>query len=142
MRRGAMLVDAIVAAVILGFAATALIGLAGRAINAQREGEDLATAAMLLDEKLNLVLMNGVEGLGTSGAVDGVCEAPFQRFRYRVEVSGDGTGGEPFTVRATVYWDVGGRVKSAAVETRVAPRQGDDPDPDRRPAETVVRDTV
>lgn len=137
-RRGVMLVDAIVAAVLLGVALAVMIGLGGRAISSQATGEQLQTAAMLLDEQLNLVLARGADDYASRFPTRGPCEAPFQNFEYALEFSG-GQSGDAFRVIAMVSWTSGGRVWSESVETMIAPRLGEEPDPERRPGEAVNR---
>lgn len=138
VRRGAMLVDAIVGAILLGVALASLVSLGGRAISAQGEGEHLRNAAMLIDERLNLVLMSGVEGYRSRFDLEGSCDPPFERYRYRVEVGG-GQSGEPYVVAVTVSWVAGGRERSETVEALIAPMLGDEPDPIRRPGAVVNR---
>jgi Tfp pilus assembly protein PilV len=137
-RRGVVLVDAIVGSILLGMALVAMLGLAGRAMSAQATGEQLQTAAALLDEQLALVLARGPDNYGSAYPTQGACEAPFQSYFFRLEFSG-GTGGEAYTVTATISWISGGREHSESIQTLIAPRLGDDPDPDRRPAEQVNR---
>lgn len=138
-RRGVILIDAIIGTILLGISLAAIIGLAGRAISSQITGEQLQTAAMLLDEQLNLVLARGPDDYASRYEAEGVCEEPFQNFRYRLEFAG-GAGGTPYTVTASVFWIAAGRERSESVQTLMAPRLGDEPDPDRRPAETVQRE--
>lgn len=135
-RLGVALVDAIVAAVLLGLALAAIVGLTGRAVSSQVRGEELQIAAMLLDEQLNLVLMRGPDDYESRFPVEGSCEPPFAVFQYRLEFSG-GSGGDPYLVRATVTWESGGRGRSEWIETFVAPRAAQEPE--RRPAESVGR---
>lgn len=137
-RRGAMLIDAMIGAILLGVALASLVSLGGRAISAQSDGENLRNAAMLIDERLNLVLMNGVEGYTSKHELEGACDAPFANYRYRVDVGG-GQSGEAYTVAVTVSWNAGGRARSETVETLIAPVLGDDPDPIRRPGTVVDR---
>lgn len=135
-RRGVALVDAIIAAVLLGLALVALVGLTGRAVSSQMRGEQLQIAAMLLDEQLNLVLMRGPDDYSSRFPTEGPCESPFEGYRYRLELSG-GAGGDPYLVRATLVWEAGGRTRSESIETLIAPRLGEEPE--RRPAESVGR---
>jgi len=137
-RRGVLLVDLVVAAVMLGVALSVMISLTGRALTAQRSGERLQVAAMLLDEQLGLVLGRGPDSYASRFDVEGPCEPPFDGYRYRLDITG-GTGGEAYKVVATVAWVAGRGEESVSAETRVAPRLGEDPDPDRRPDVTVVR---
>lgn len=136
-RRGVMLADILVAVVLLGSALAVLIGMTGRAMTAQRNGEQIQIAAMLLDEQLNLVLARGPDNYAAQYPMEGICEAPFETFRYKIEITG--TGSSAYGVVATVTWYANGRLQSESVETRIAPRVGDDPDPDRRPQEPVDR---
>jgi hypothetical protein len=133
-----MLVDSIVAAVLLGIALAVIIGLGGRALSAQSSGEQLQNAAMLLDEQLNLVLARGPDNYAGRFPVQGQCDKPFDNFSYRLEFS-EGQSGDAYRVVATVTWIWGGKQRSESVETMIAPRLGDDPDPDRRPSEAVNR---
>ncbi|MFA6045461.1 MAG: hypothetical protein WC718_10790 [Phycisphaerales bacterium] len=138
-RRGFLLVDVLVAVVLLGAALAVMLSLTGRALSAQRQGENLQIAAMLIDEKLNLVLARGPDNYASRfSEVDGPCDAPYQNFHYTLTLTG-GTGGDPYSVTCTVTWRESGLDRSESVETRIAPRLGDDPDPERRPEESVQR---
>jgi len=137
-RRGMMLADVLVAVVLLGVALAALMGLSGRAMLAQRTGQDYLTAAMLLDEQLSLVLARGADKYESRFPVEGSCDAPFEAFKFKIDISG-GDGGAAFNVIATVTWYGAGRMQSESVETRIAARLGDEPDPDRKPEESVDR---
>ncbi|MGQ0628983.1 MAG: type II secretion system protein [Phycisphaerales bacterium] len=138
-RRGVALIDAIVASIILGVALSAIIGLGSQAVNSQRLGEQLQTAAMLADEQLNLVLARGPDDYGKRfGGLAGICDEPFSEYRYQLTFVG-GSGGAPYTVSATILWEAGGRERSIAIETMIAPRLGEEIDPDRRPLTPVER---
>lgn len=137
-RRGVVLVDIIVAVVLLGVSLTAMVSMTGRALSAQRAGEKLETASMLVDEQLNLVLSRGPDEYASRFETEGVCEEPYENFRYKLDFSG-GEGGDAYRVQATVSWMDGATPRSVSVETMIAPRLGDDPDPDRRPDQPAVR---
>jgi Tfp pilus assembly protein PilV len=137
-RSGVVLVDVLVAAIMLGVALTVLITMTGRALASQRQGEHLANAAMLVDQQLNLVLARGPDDYTSRYPAGGQCDVPFDRYSYTLEISG-GEGGNAYNVVATVSWSDGGRPYSVSVETLIAPRLGDDPDPDRRPEQPAVR---
>lgn len=138
-RAGVVLLDILVAAVVMGVALAVLVGMAGRAMSSQLQGERLGIAAMLADEYLNLVLMRGPDNYGSRFDVDGKCDAPFEAYEYLIEFKGEAGGGDPYEVTATIVWHEGDREKSIAVETMVSPRIADDPDPDRKPPERVER---
>lgn len=138
LRRGVALIDAIIAAVILGVALSAIIGLGNQALNSQRVGEELRTAAMLADEQLNLVLARGPDEYAKRYGTSGECDAPFERFGFDLQFVA-GSGGEPYKVTATISWDSSGRDRTIAVEAKISPRLGTDIDPDRRPEAAVER---
>ncbi len=137
-RRGVALIDAIIAAVILGVALSAIIGLANQAINSQRVGEELRTAAMLADEQLNLILARGPDDYSKRFGASGACDAPFEKFAFDLQFVAGG-GGEPYKVTATISWDSSGRDRTIAIEARIAPRLGADTDPVRQPETFVER---
>lgn len=138
-RRGFLLVDVLVAVVLLGVALAVMLSLTGRALSAQRQGENIQIAAMLIDEKLNMVLARGPDNYASRfSEVDGQCDEPYQSFHYNLALTG-GTSGDPYTVVCTVTWRESGQERSESVETRIAPRLGDDPDPQRRPDQSVQR---
>lgn len=138
-RRGVVLVDAIVGTILLGVSLAVMLGMLGRAISSQTQGEELQTAAMLIDEQLNLVLARGPDSYGKQYPLEGPCDAPFSQYRYKLTIDG-GQGGDPYRVAAMVSWVSVGRERAVSCETYIAPRLGDDPDPPRRPEETVTRE--
>ncbi len=125
------------AVVLLGSALAMMVGMTGRAMRAQRAGEEIQIAAMLLDEQLQLVLARGPDNYGARFAVEGACDAPFESYRFKLDITA--ASGSAYVVVATVTWVSGGRVRTESVETRIAPRRGDEPDPDRKPQEPVDR---
>lgn len=137
-RGGFALVDAIVGGILLGLSLVSIIGLTGSALSAQGRGEQLATAAALADERLSLVLATGVEGYSSVFPMKGACDAPFEDFSYEVTVVSRGDS-DPFVVKAEIRWNASGRAQSLAVETLIAPRVGDNADPDRKPLEALDR---
>jgi Tfp pilus assembly protein PilV len=137
--RGIALIEVIVAAVILGLAITLMLGLVARAISSQSEGERLGTAARLADEQLNLVLALGCEGYTAVRPPAGPCDEPFSDYRYEVAIAA-APAGQPYAVRATISWQHTARERSLSLDTLIAPRLGDNPDPDRKPQETIERD--
>lgn len=136
--RGVVLVDVIIGTIILAIALSVMLSIASRAISAETRGTHLRTAAMLLDEQLALVLARGPDNYASRFPVDGACDDPFQSYQFELEFSG-GQAGDPYLVRATVSWREGRALRSASVETMIAPRLGDDPDPDRRPEQAEGR---
>lgn len=138
-RRAFVLVDALVAAVLLGISLAAVVGMISSALSAQRRGEQMEVAAMLLDEQLNLVIARGPDQYAQRFGLEGRCEPPFQDYSYELEFDSR-SAGDAYTVTATVRWVDSGRQFIESVQTKVAPRLGDDPDPDRKPEENVIRE--
>ncbi len=138
-RAGVILVDILVAAVVMGVALAVLVGMAGRAMSSQLQGEKLATAAMLADEQLNLIMMRGPDNYGGRFGLEGTCDEPFKDYRYKIEFTGQASGGDPYEVSATILWNESGREKSVVVETMMSPRIATEPDPDRKPPKKVER---
>jgi len=142
--RAFAIVDAVVGAVLLGVGLVAVIGLTGQAISSQSHGEQLQVAAMIADERLNEVLAVGPEAYPSVFKLKGTCEAPYEDFRYEVTLEPQGES-DPYLVRAEVFWRAGAGggggtgERSIIVETLIAPRLGDDPDPDRKPEQTTSR---
>ncbi len=138
--RGFALVDAIMGGILLGLALVSIIGLTGTSLSAQAKGEQLQTAAALADERLNLVLATGVEGYSSVFPMKGPCDSPFEQYSFEVTFVSQGDS-NPYLVKAEIRWDTGAgaRAQSLVVETLIAPRLGDDPDPDRKPLETLDR---
>lgn len=136
-RRGFALVDGIVAGVLLGVGLTVIIGLTGSALAAQRYGETLQTAAALADERLSMVVALGPEVFEAEGDLSGTFPEPDDRFRYEVEIDPE-SAGNPYYVSVEVSW--GERPRDRLfIETFVAPREGDEPDPEREPDRQVDR---
>lgn len=136
-RRGFVLVDGIVAGVLLGVGLTVIIGLTGSALSAQRNGEQLQRAAALADEKLSMVLALGPEGYEADEDMSGEFPEPDDAYRFEVTIE-DGRAGDPAYVAVEIAWGERSRDR-LFIETFVAPRTGDNPDPDRDPERQVER---
>lgn len=140
--RGFALVDVIVATVLLGVSLAVTISLAGRAVSSQRVGEELATAALLADEQLHMVLARGPDDYARRYSVQGTCEAPFEAYRYSLAFSGGTSTGDPYKVAASITWSSSGSPRSLTIDTLIAPRTGGDdadPDPVRTPSSPILR---
>lgn len=137
-RRAFSLFEAVIAAAILGSSLAVILGLSADTLASQRRGELLETAASLADERLQLVLAVGPEAYPSLFTTTGPCDAPFESFSHSVTLT-PGTGGEPYDVSATITWLEGVTPRSLTIHTRIAPRLGDDPNPDRAPQETTDR---
>lgn len=135
---GFALVDVIVATVLLGVSLAVLLGLNARSINLARIAHERAQAALLADEQLHLILARGPDDYQRRFPTEGPFDGGFEAYRYRIDIDG-GSLSEPYRVRVVVEWESMGRERSVSVETLMAVRNGDDPDPDRAPEETVGR---
>ena len=128
----------LVAGIVLSAAMVGILGLAARSLNAQMRGEQLQEAALLLDSLLNEVLALGPEAYEKTGSMEGQAEFPFDRFHYRIEIDDQGAG-QPFRVVARVFWSTEAGEQTASVQTLIAPRLGEEPDPDRKPTNPIER---
>jgi len=137
-RVGFVLLDAIVATVILAIALVTIVGLNSTALSAQRDGEYLQDAAMLADELFEQLIAVGPDRFRRVFGVRGMCEPPFENYSYQMELRSVGAG-DPYAVALTILWNDQGRERSLRFETLVAPRVGNDPDPDRRPERSMER---
>lgn len=139
--RAFALIEAVVAATILGLGVSAVLTILSRSLAAQAEGEAIDLAARLADERLSLVLALGAESYSAAFPLEAACDPPFEQFRYRVEIAPPAAGadGAAYAVSATITWRTSASTRSITVHTLIAPRSGDDPDPDRKPTETVTR---
>jgi type II secretory pathway pseudopilin PulG len=140
--RAFALIDVIVATIILGSALAVIVGLTARALSSQTAGQELTTAAHLADEQLQLILLRGPDDYARRFTTQGVCEAPFQDYRYTLTFTGGGTISEPYSVAATISWNSTGIPRSVTINTLIASRSGNpdgDTEPLRTPPTTVNR---
>ncbi len=137
-RGGFVLLDAIVGSVLMAVALVVIIGLNSSALKAQRDGEFRQDAAMLADELLEQVVAVGPDQFRRVFGERGTCEPPFEMYRYEMEIRSVGAG-DPYEVTVTVSWDDLAMPRRFVVQTLIAPRLGDDPDPIREPESTMER---
>ncbi|MFN5959738.1 MAG: hypothetical protein ACK462_17560, partial [Planctomyces sp.] len=104
----------------------------GPGFGAGAGGEGPAPPATLADEQLSLVLARGPDNYAKSFPIEGACEEPFGEYRFKLTFSA-ATASEPYVVRCTITWTEPSGTQEVVVETRMATREGTDPDPDRRP---------
>ena len=135
-RRGFALMDVMVGGVLMGIGLVAIVGLGERALRGQIRGEDMSRAALLLDELLAEVLMNGPDSYESRFPTSGTCESPYDGFDYELTIEDQGVG-MPYVVNATVWWNDG--LQTESVVTWMAARLGEEPDPERAPEERVER---
>lgn len=129
--------DAVIAGILLSIGLVTILSVGGQAMTMQRRGEVDVRAAAALDELLSAVLTEGPEDYEKlhplSGSFD--ADSPFQDFQFTVEIERGGAG-VPARVVASVIHE-GGRDYS--IETSIAEKRGDEPDPVRTPSEPIDR---
>ena len=135
-RCGFTLIEVIISGIILAIGMTALLTLTSRALAMQRRGERKIVAASILDELLGSVLTEGPHDFVKLHSTSGPCEPPFDDWEYKVEID-DSVGMDPFRVLAEVI-SPDGHVYECA--TLIAPKLGEEPDPDRFPPEPIDRE--
>ena len=136
-RRGVALVDVIIGSILLAIGLAGILTLTSRALILQRRGEVEVVAAALLDEMLSTVLAEGASDFRQLYDTFGRYDAPFEDFDYEVAIEDRGIG-QPTRVTATVRH----RPTAAeySVQTIIADRLGDDPNPVREPSEPLDRE--
>ena len=138
-RGGFLLVDVIVGVALLGVALGAILAVSSRALSMQRESTDLRQAGMVADEVMSTVHAYGTEEYTRVIRARGRASEPFERFSYEVDVDA-GRVGEPDEVTVRVTWQSAtGQPRSFVLEALIAPRLGDEPDPNRQPPEAITR---
>ena len=134
--RGFTLIEVIIAGVILALGAASLLSLTSRALQMQRRGEQKIVAASLLDELLSTVLMEGPQDFVQMNSMNGSCDSPFEEWEYKLEID-SAVGTDPFQVMAIVYAPNGDAFECS---TMIAPRLGEEPNPERIPFEPIDRE--
>jgi hypothetical protein len=136
--RGFALMDAIIAGILLAIGMIAVLGVSGHALTMQRRGEIDIRAAAALDELMSLVLTEGpvdFEDLHpSSGRFD--ADSPYADFEYEISIAQGGSG-VPAHVSVSLVHDSG---RTYALETRIAEKRGEEPDPVREPYEPLDRE--
>jgi len=129
--------DAVIAGVLLAIGMIAILGIGGQALTLQRRGEIDVRAAGAIDEMLSNVLTEGpvyfAENYPSRGSFDPA--GPYGDFEYEINILQGGSG-VPAHIELTVTHASG---RSYAIETRIAEKRGDEPDPVREPSEPLDR---
>lgn len=138
-RSGFLLVDVLVGTVLLGVALGGILVVSTRALAMQREAASLRQAGMVADEVMSTIYAYGTEEYTRVIRARGRASEPFERFEYRVDID-TGNAGEPDEVNVLVTWrSATGQPRSLELDALIAPRLGDEPDPNRMPPEAIER---
>ncbi len=138
MRRAFALIEVVIAGVILAIGLAGVINVSVRSMEMHRRGEREVVAAMLLDGLLSQVLVDGVADFAKVHSTTGRCDAPYESWEFEVMLDPEGLG-DPYTVTAIVRDPYG---HAYTVETRIAERLGEEPNPDRKPPEPFDRESA
>jgi hypothetical protein len=136
-RRGFALIDVIVGGVLLAVGLAAILALGARSLNLHQRGEREVIAAALLDDLLGTILADGPKDFPDLHEMRGYCDPPYEDFQFLVEIE-DGNSGVPYKVAVTVQHN--GTGDSWTIETLIAAKLGEEPDPERVPVEPLDRE--
>ncbi|MBU3728498.1 MAG: hypothetical protein FGM37_04525 [Phycisphaerales bacterium] len=136
MRRGFALIEVVIAGIVLAIGLSAVVSVAARALADQQRGEHAVAAAALLDGLLGQVLVDGPIDYPRLHGTNGRCPDPWEDFEYEIRIE-EANPGDACDVLAIVRDPTGREYRCA---TRIAPRMGDEPNPDRQPPEPVDRE--
>jgi hypothetical protein len=126
-----------VGGILLAVGLAAILSLGARAMNLHQRGEREIIAAALLDDYLSTVLADGPKEFPDLHEMRGTCDAPFEDFDFLIEID-EGNSGVPYKVAVTVQHT--GTGDAWVIETYIAAKLGDDPDPVRTPPEPIDRE--
>jgi hypothetical protein len=132
--------DAVIAGVLLSIGMVAVLSVGAQALTMQRRGETDVLASAALDEVLSNVLTEGPVSFVEIHPLSGRFErgSPFEEFAFSILIE-QGGAGVPAFVRVTIQHDSG---REYAIETLIADRRGDEPEPNRVPDPPIDREAV
>lgn len=137
-RAGFALMDAVIAGVLLSIGMVAILTVGGQALSLQRRGEIDVRAAAALDELLSMVLTEGPVDFPDLHPMNEAFDAssPYEGFRYQIDIEPGGSG-VPALVKVALEHESGRRYE---IETMIAEKRGEEPDPIRTPVEPIDRE--
>lgn len=135
--RGFALIDVIVGGLLLAVGLAAILSLGARSLNLHQRGEREVIAASLIDDLLGSILTDGPKDFPDLHEMRGTCEPPYEDFEFLVEID-EGSSGVPYKVAVTVQHIATG--DTWTVETLIAAKLGEEPDPIRTPVEPIDRE--
>lgn len=136
-RRGFALIDVIIGGILLAVGLAAILSLGARSMNMHLKGEREVIAASLLDDLLGSVLADGPKDFPDLHEMRGYCDPPYEDFEFAVDIE-EGNSGVPYKVAVTVQHSASR--DTWTVETLIAAKLGDEPDPPRAPLEPIDRE--
>ena len=140
-RRGVILLDVIIAAIVLALGLTIIVSLSTQSLARQIDGEQRMTASWLADELLSMIVVEGPVEYAAAQPDAGQFEPPFEAYSWEVDIR-NVSDWEPYDVTATVRWEGRSGPVSVSVNTKIAIRQGEDEEePPREPLEPLDRDS-
>jgi len=137
-RRGFALMDAVIAGVLLAIGMITVLSVGGQAMTMARRGEIDVRAASALDELLSSVLTEGPVDYDKRMPLNGHFDAtsPYADFDFDIQIEQGGSG-VPARVIAKVTHENG---REYTIETSIAEKRGEEPDPLRIPSEPIDRE--
>ncbi len=139
-RRGVALLEVIIAALMLGVGLAVTLSTAAQALRSELTGERRLTATWLADEALALVLAQGPRKYMLTEPMEGRFQPPFEEFDWILDLN-QPSDWEAWNVSATVSWRNRSGTMSVTIDTRIAPRQGDEDDASNwKPLEMLDRE--
>jgi len=148
-RRGVVLLDVILGAILLAMGLTIVISLSTQSLARQVEGEHRITAAWLADEILSMVLVEGPQELAGSspgiwmgeGGGNGRFDEPFTDYTYELDINYIDDY-QPYLVTVHVRWPSRSGIAELSISTKISQRRGEDEEePPREPLEPLDRDS-
>jgi len=130
--------DAVIAGVLLAIGMIAVLSVGGQAMTMQTRGEIDVRAAAALDSLLSGVLTEGPEDYEELYPLSGQFEdgSGFEDFEFLLVIERGGAG-VPAHITARVTHQDG---RAYEIETSIAELRGEEPHPDRLPAEPIDRE--
>ena len=130
--------DAVIGGVLLSIGMVAVLSVGGQAMTMQRRGEVDVRAASAMDEILSGILTEGPVDYPDIHPMNGAFEfgSPYEDFQFSIEIEPSGAG-IPALVRVTLVHETG---REYVMETMIAEKRGEEPDPIRVPLEPIDRE--
>lgn len=148
-RRGVVLLDVILGALLLATGLTIVVSLSTQSLARQVEGEHRMTAAWLADEILSMILVEGPHELAGSspeiwmgeGGGNGRFDEPFSEYTYELDINYIDDY-QPYLVTVHIRWPSRSGIGELSISTKISQRRGEDEEePPREPLEPLDRDS-